>query len=36
MIVVLLTVSGHFVSVNMNSKNALSVDGKNLSFEIFA
>ena len=36
MMVVLLTVSGHFVSVNMNSKNALSVDSKNLPFEIFA
>ena len=34
--VVLLTVSGHFVSVNMNSKNAISVDSKNLPFEIFA
>ena len=28
-IVALLTVSGHFVSVNMNSKNVLSVDSKN-------
>ena len=27
--VLLLTVSGHFVSVNMNSKNVLSVDSKN-------